>query len=313
MGLTASINFKPVKTNSEVHNTRDAKLDYNFPELEVNNENLFIVDGEYSEVNTQSVPQAEKECRDYCKEESGRKMMKNAAPVREAVINLTADSTKEQILSLSKRLKSEFGIDCFQVHIHRDEGQSRGDLNHHAHLLFKWVDRRKEVIDKKTGELVKNTNHGKILRFNRYHFSKIQTITSEELGMERGELRVNSNTERLEATEYKTQQEQLKLESLQDKTEVLEQKKNKLEGKLRIVRAEDPTRDRIQRETEEIIRIIGVEEIRKEHISKFLPESINRAIELQQKTLNIQSSDIDEEQRIQQRSFRVYQELTGKA
>lgn len=202
MEAKASINFKVVLPNSEAHNERTVPLDYNFPELVKNNESW----------KTDEIADREKTIARHCKAVSGRKLQKNAEPIREAVVNLKAEHTIQDLQQLATVLKEKKGIDCFQIFIHRDEGKSRDELNHHAHMIFDWQ-------DKKTGKTIK---------LNRQDLSEIQTIVSDTLQMQRGELRVNSNRERLEPIEYKRQQEELKLQQLQSETRALEQKKNKV-------------------------------------------------------------------------------------
>lgn len=196
----ASINIKAVSATSELHNKREVKLDYNYPELEVNNESW--------EANT--IEEREKEIKAYCKQVSGRKLQKNATPIREGVVNLNSNHTMEDLKQLAKDLKAKHKIDCFQIHIHRDEGKSREDLNYHAHMVFDWQ-------DKETG---------KTLKLGKAAISQLQDTVAESLKMERGELRVNSNRNRLEPIEYKRQQEELRLKELQPQIERLEQKKN---------------------------------------------------------------------------------------
>ncbi len=119
-------------------------------------------------------------------------------PVREAVVNLNSSHSMENLKSLVRDMEGKKGIKCFQMHIHRDEGKSRDEINYHAHLLFDWQ-------DEKTGKTVK---------LNKRDFSEIQTLVAEVLEMERGELRTNSNRERLEPVEYKRQQEEKRVKAL---------------------------------------------------------------------------------------------------
>jgi len=180
----ASIHFSPIQSNSEAHNERSTKLDYNFPELEKNNESFVL----------ERVATREKAINSYCKKVSGRKLQKNAEPIREAVVNLNSHHTMADLKRLATVLKEKKGIDCFQIHIHRDEGKSRDELNYHAHMIFDWQDKAT----------------GKTLKLNRADLSQIQDLVAETLEMQRGELRVNSNRERLESIEYKRQQEELR-------------------------------------------------------------------------------------------------------
>lgn len=187
----ASIHFSPIQSNSEAHNERSTRLDYNFPELEKNNESFIL----------ERVATREKAINSYCKKVSGRKLQKNAEPIREAVVNLNSHHTMADLKRLATVLKEKKGIDCFQIHIHRDEGKSRDELNYHAHMIFDWQDK----------------TTGKTLKLNRTDLSQIQDIVAETLQMQRGELRVNSNRERLEAVEYKRQQEEIRLKEAEIK------------------------------------------------------------------------------------------------
>ena len=185
----SSIHFRPVLASSTAHNERQTKLDYVYENLTRNNETWKV-----SEIETRT-----QEIQAHCKATSGRKLQKNAVPVREAVVNLNSYHSMEDLHKLADELRNEFKIDCFQIHIHRDEGKSQDELNHHAHMLFDW----------------QNKSTGKMLRLNREDLSKIQDRVASTLEMERGELRVNSNRDRLEAVEYKKVQEQKQLERIQ--------------------------------------------------------------------------------------------------
>lgn len=202
----ASIHFRPVVAqSSEAHNTRSQSLEYVHSELSHNNESII----------SRSIQEMEQEIKAFCRSTSGRKLQKNAEPIREAVVNLKSNHTKDDVLRLSKGLEYKFGIQVFQIHIHRDEGLKEAStvkINHHAHLLCRWQDMKT----------------GKTLKLNRQDLSKIQDYVAESLAMERGELKSNTNIERLEAVEYKRQQEELKLKKITLELQELEQKKNKL-------------------------------------------------------------------------------------
>lgn len=225
MESKASINFKVALPNSTVHNERTVPLDYNFPDLVAHNEAW----------KTDEIETRKKAIESYCRKVSGRKLQKNAEPIREAVVNLNARHTMADLQQLAKTLQEKKAISCFQIYIHRDEGKSREEINHHAHMVFDWQ-------DKKTGKTIK---------LNRQDLSEIQTIVSESLQMQRGELKVNSNRERLEPIEYKRQQEEIRLQKLQTETRELEQKKNKAAERNRSARA---TYDQAKRAYEETKR-----------------------------------------------------------
>lgn len=204
----SSIHFRPVLATSEAHNLRKVSLDYNCPELEKNNDSLIL----------QSIDDRLKEIKRRCKEISGRKLQKNSEPIKEAVLNILPSTTINDLKTLSEALKMHFGIEAFQFHIHRDEGHvdASGEfqINQHAHMLFDWQDKAK----------------GTTVKLNRTHLSQIQTLTAEILGMERGELRVNSNRERLEPIEYKREKLQLQVEDLEQKKNTVRARIERIEG-----------------------------------------------------------------------------------
>lgn len=212
----SSIHFRQALGTSEAHNLRQVKLDYNVEDLMVNNES-FVVD---------TIADRMKQVQVHCKKVSGRKLQKNAQVIREAVVNLKPNTSMEDLKELSRQLQSQYGINCFQIHIHRDEGHKDPEtgkfkVNDHAHMLFDWQDKAK----------------GTVIKLNRVQMSQIQTLVANVLEMERGELRVNSNRERLEPVEFKKQQAELQLQVLQEKNKQLEMDINLIEQKKNEVRA----------------------------------------------------------------------------
>lgn len=204
MEAKASIHFDIVKTTSESHNQRITPLDYVHEDKAHLNEQW----------QSHSIEQMMKIAKAHCKKVSGRKMQKNAEPIREAVVNLKASHNIENLKDLANELQEHYGIQCFQIYIHRDEGREENGqfiTNHHAHMLFNWQDQ----------------NTGKTHKLNRTQLSQIQTLVARKLDMTRGELRVNSNRERLEPVEFKRQEKEKELKILQASIEALEQKKNR--------------------------------------------------------------------------------------
>ncbi len=176
----ASIHFEPVKGGSEEHNKRLKFLDYVHPERTHLNE--------YEESDTQAHRLAiiTKNYLDH--HPKRKKLHAKATPIREAVVNIEEGTTIADLKELAKRLRDRFGIDVFQIAIHKDEGyfnSENGDkLNLHAHLVADW------------------TNHetGESLKLSRQDMAEMQTITAEVLGMERG---VSSDKKHLTAMQFK--------------------------------------------------------------------------------------------------------------
>ena len=178
-----SIHFVPVKSGSEIHNLREKELDYVIKELTPNNEHW--VDPRYE---GQTLADIRKEIADRYQTHVGQKMQAKAAPIREAVIVIKPDTTMADLQLLAKQLEKEFGIKCIQLHIHRDEGFSKDNpdpskLNLHAHFVADWTHA-----------------NGTSLRLTPQDTSRMQTIGSECLKMERGS---SSNVKHLNAIQYK--------------------------------------------------------------------------------------------------------------
>ncbi|KYH03926.1 hypothetical protein A1704_19340 [Chryseobacterium cucumeris] len=185
--MKTSINFKAVKTDSEAHNFRRKTFDYIKKDLTGKNE--------YWVENT--ISDRFRCIEAYCKEKSGRKLQKNALPIREAVVVIKENTTMQDLHKLSKRLEEELRIRIFQIAIHRDEGHYDKDSkewkpNYHAHLVADWQD----------------LETGKTLKHQSFHYSKMQDITAECLEMDRG---VSGSKVRLEAIEFKIQKKEEEL------------------------------------------------------------------------------------------------------
>lgn len=185
--VKTSINFKAVKTDSEAHNFRRKTFDYIKKDLTGKNE-YWIGD---------KISQRFKLIEAYCKEKSGRKLQKNALPIREAIVVIKENTTMQDLHKLSKKLEEELKIRIFQIAIHRDEGHYDKDSkewrpNYHAHLVADWQD----------------LETGKTLKHQSFHYSKMQDITAECLEMDRG---VSGSKGRLEAIEFKVQKKEEEL------------------------------------------------------------------------------------------------------
>ena len=177
----ASIHFEPVKGGSEEHNKRLKFLDYVHPERTHLNE--------YWENDTQANRLADITQNFLQHHPKRKKLHAKATPIREAVVNIEEGTTMEDLKKLAKRLHDRFGIEIFQIAIHRDEGYFNSDndkLNLHAHLVADW------------------TNHeiGESLKLSRQDMAEMQTINAECLNMQRG---VSSDKKHLTAMQYKEQ------------------------------------------------------------------------------------------------------------
>lgn len=188
-----SIHFQAVKGGSEEHNKRTKKLDYAHHELSSQND--------YWQSDTQEARLAF--VTQNAKAKTGRKMQAKATPIREAVVVIEDTTTMDDLKKLAKRFNDRFGIDVFQIAIHKDEGYKKSKdgikLNLHAHLVADWTDHES----------------GKSLKLNRNDMSEMQTICAEVLGMERGK---SSEKQHLSAIQYKIAAEEQRAEAIESKT-----------------------------------------------------------------------------------------------
>lgn len=188
-----SIHFQAVKGGSEEHNKRTKKLDYVHHELSSQND--------YWQSDTQEARLAF--VTQNAKAKTGRKMQAKATPIREAVVVIEDTTTMDDLKKLAKRFNDRFGIDVFQIAIHKDEGYQKSKdgikLNLHAHLVADWTDHES----------------GKSLKLNRNDMAEMQTICAEVLGMERGK---SSEKQHLSAIQYKIAAEEQRAEAIESKT-----------------------------------------------------------------------------------------------
>lgn len=213
--MKTSINFKPVKSDSEAHNFRKKTFDYIKKDLTGKNEYWA---GDKISDRFRSIEA-------YCKDKSGRKLQKNALPIREAVVVIKENTTMQDLHKLSKRLEEELRIRIFQIAIHRDEGHYDKDSkewkpNYHAHLVADWQD----------------LETGKTLKHQSFHYSKMQDITAECLGMDRG---VSGAKGRLEAIEFKIQKKEEELLLLNNRITEMRAELNSKKFKDLIVKEND--------------------------------------------------------------------------
>lgn len=202
--MKTSINFKNINSDSEIHNFRRKTFDYIRKDLTPKNEYWF----------QEKVAERKIKIENFCKEKSGRKLQKNAMPIREAVVVIKETTTMLDLQNLSKKLEEELGIRIFQIFIHKDEGHYDKETkewkpNYHAHLVADWQDLKT----------------GKTLKHQSFHYSMMQDITAECLGMERG---VSGSQSRLEALEFKIKKKEEEYTKLLEKSESL---KNEFSGK----------------------------------------------------------------------------------
>lgn len=232
-----SINIKPAAIiKSEAHNERRVNLNYILKGFEGHHEH-WKADTISSRLNA---------IKDLYFSKVGQRMQPNSSPIREGLAVIKAETTMQDLQRLASTFESRFGIECFQIHIHRDEGHfitsqevanaealgvdipevGTPIINHHAHMIFDW----------------QNKISGKSIKLSPEDTREMQTIAAQVLCMQRGQ--INSKAIRLEAKEFKAMRQMLnehldadltlierrKLEILKEIEELDSQKKNLLPG-----------------------------------------------------------------------------------
>ena len=213
--MKTSINFKVAKSDSEIHNFRKKSFDYIRKDLTPKNEYWM----------EQKIADRLLKIESYCKEKSGRKLQKNAMPIREAVVVIKENTTMQDLHNLSKRLEEELKIRIFQIAIHKDEGHYDKDTNewkpnYHAHLVADWQD----------------LETGKTLKHQSFHYSKMQDLAAECLEMERG---VSGSLARLEAVEFKIKKREEDLKILEERYRQMQQEMESKNSEEFIVKESD--------------------------------------------------------------------------
>jgi len=206
--MKTSINFKVAKSDSEIHNFR--KKSFNYIRKDLTHKNEYWME--------QKITDRIQKIESYCKEKSGRKLQKNAMPIREAVVVIKENTTMQDLHNLSKRLEEELKIRVFQIAIHKDEGHFDKDTkewkpNYHAHLVADWQD----------------LQTGKTLKHQSFHYSKMQDLAAECLEMERG---ISGSLARLEAVEFK-------IKKREEDLKILEERYNEIKTELESKKSED--------------------------------------------------------------------------
>lgn len=173
MAELSSINIEPSKINNTEHNTRFVSPTYLLKEKSLGVE--YDLNHEEAKVLYQSLL---KEAVTNYTQRTGQQLQ--AKKLRwSAVVNIKDTTTMDDLKKLTQKLYQEYGWQCYQIAIHRDEGHKDPDTgetiyNLHAHLEFLMLN-KKGIYCFKKGQWGK----GKM--------SKLQDLVAEQLQMKRGE------------------------------------------------------------------------------------------------------------------------------
>lgn len=173
MAELSSINIEPSKINNTEHNTRFVSPTYLLKEKGLGVE--YDLNHEDAEALYQSLL---KEAVTNYTQRTGQQLQ--AKKLRwSAVVNIKDTTTMDDLKKLTQKLYQEYGWQCYQIAIHRDEGHKDPDTgeivyNLHAHLEFLMLN-KKGIYCFKKGEWGKG------------RMSKLQDLVAEQLQMKRGE------------------------------------------------------------------------------------------------------------------------------
>lgn len=191
---------------SEIHNKREKELDYVRKDLTHLNESFSYI--------PHSLQTELAEIRRAVKDKTGRKLQKNAVPVKEGVIVIDGKTTMADLQRYCEECRNKFGIVPLQIHVHRDEGHSKAKEwkpNLHAHIVWSMYD-----------------ENGRNVRLSKQDCRDMQTIAASVLGMQRGR---SSDKRHLDALRYKIEQQEKRIEELESKlSETQERLKGVYEG-----------------------------------------------------------------------------------
>lgn len=189
--------------SAEAHNKRTKELNYVCKELSHLNESFSYID--------HSLQRELAIIKKEVKQKTGRKLQKNAIPIKEGVVVIKQDTTIDELKDFCERCRKEFGIIPLQIYTHKDEGYKNckeWTPNLHAHIIWR--------VYNEEGRNVSPTP---------YQCSQMQTIASECLGMERGK---KSGKKHLSSLEFKIQEEQKRIEELRNENEELREERTAL-------------------------------------------------------------------------------------
>lgn len=190
---------------SEAHNKREKELDYVRKDLTHLNESFSFID--------HSLQTEEAAIKREVKDNTGRKLQKNAIPIKESCVVIQDSTTIDDLKSFCEECRKQFGIIPLQIHVHRDEGHVNSQTwkpNLHAHIVWRMYD-----------------ENGRNVRLKRTDLSEMQDIAARCLNMERGK---KSNKKHLSSLQFKIEMETKRLEELQKEIEGRTMTKERLAG-----------------------------------------------------------------------------------
>jgi len=185
----SSINFERIKRVNFRHNDRSQEEpDYLLPKSFVQYENEFSCSADEAEVLLEELLW---DARFNYKDLFGQKLQAKTY-LWEAVVNLNEEHTLEDVQQLAEVIEKETCFTTLQVAVHRDEGyiDEGGEprYNFHAHIVFFTLDRETgQQLYRRQMTKKQKEKQPDLKPMNREKLSKLQDLTAETLGMQRGQ------------------------------------------------------------------------------------------------------------------------------
>ncbi len=226
MGNLSSINFKPTNAIQSEHNDRTLEPSYLLPKVLRGKNKISCSSQEARVLKEQIIKNA---INTYEKNKSPKAPRFKAKSYEwSAVVNIKDTTTMKDLRQLAEHFQKEYGFQCYQIAIHRDEGHidenNQPHINHHAHMEFITLDK-----DSGKNRYRREFITPKVLR-------QIQTETAQILGMERGTDKRISGIKRIEPRKFAQMKEKEKktiLDLKQKEKKALLDLKNQQDKELR--------------------------------------------------------------------------------
>lgn len=225
-----SSNTQTAKGNCLEHNRRNEEYEkvpsYVNKELTENNRTVFedaMIKDRKSIVPL--IRQAEK----LYTEKTGQKCQKSFAPFREACLHLKEGITDTQLMDFKGKVEELTGWKVVGIWLHEDEGHARSkyiegdtkfEINHHAHVLFSCQD----------------INTGKAIRNDRRKLSKMQDVLAECVGMERGYKASETGIRHRDTMQQRIAAQEEKIEKLEEQLKSMNVAKARKEAAIEIAK-----------------------------------------------------------------------------
>ena len=260
MATKSSIHIKPCRvTSSGAHNRRTAEYMRNIgksqiyivPELTADNEQWINpnfgspdLQVHYENIKRMVKEKTGRAMQEKERERKGKngKIIKVAgcSPIREGVLIIRPDTTLADVRKFGEECQRRWGITPLQIFLHKDEGHwlsgqpESGDResfqvgekwfkpNYHAHIIFDWM----------------NHDTGKSRKLNDEDMTEMQSLASDILLMERGQLKAVTGKEHLERNDFIIEKQKAELQRMDAAKRHKEELINLAEQELKQVKSE---------------------------------------------------------------------------